>query len=89
MKALEILKKLSDKKTGYATQKEKDETRSFYREAIKELEELNNRSCYECKHWCQEFQSIGICCKGVKEEKHFRETMTYSNFYCRHCEPKQ
>lgn len=57
-------------------------------EAIAELEYLNNRSCENCKHWCQEFQSVGICDKGIKEEKHWRETMVFHNFYCNKWEPK-
>lgn len=42
MKALAILEKLAIKKTGYASQKEKDEARTFYREAIKELQVIQD-----------------------------------------------
>ena len=48
-----------------------------------------NKSCYDCKNWCQEFQSIGICDKGIKEEKQFRESMTWHNFCCNRWENKQ
>ncbi len=81
MKALNILKNLTTKDITFKKICE-------INEAIKELEDLKNRECYNCKSWCQEFQSIGICSKGVKEEKAHRETMTFHNFYCNKWEQK-
>ena len=62
MKALEILKKLVDKKTGYTTQREKDEAMLFYREAIKELEALQNKTCDSCKHCPRLVSAINPFC---------------------------
>ena len=85
MKALEILNNDNIFDENYVAE---NNYKKLINEAIKELEELNNRSCYDCKHWCQEFQSIGICDKGIKEEKQFRESLTYSMFYCNKWEQK-
>lgn len=85
MKALKIAKKIDEYVRDYGCS---NGTINLLDDLIDELEELKNRSCYECKHWCQEFQAIGICCKGIKEEKQFRESMTYSNFYCNKWESK-
>ena len=111
MKALEILQEglefmIKAIKVNPNSVKELQSEIDIYNEAIKELEDLKertlhlesietdmimeeNKSCYDCKNWSQEFQSIGICDKGIKEEKPFRESMTYHNFYCNKWENKQ
>ena len=61
LKAIGILEKLAIKKT-YASQKEKDEARAFYREAIKELEEYEqnfNQKEFEYRTNCQNLVSAG------------------------------
>lgn len=44
--------------------------------------EQRRKCCENCKHWCQEFQSIGMCDKGIKEEPQFKQPLTYATFGC-------
>ncbi|WP_157353084.1 hypothetical protein [Aliarcobacter butzleri] len=98
LKALEIIKDHIVDLEGmalifeeYSMYKTKDETKKAIQElteAIEKLEALETKECYSCKSWSQEFQSIGICDKGIKEEKNHRETMTYHNFCCNKWEVK-
>lgn len=45
-------------------------------------QELESRTCENCEYWSVEFQALGLCEKGIKEESQFKEPFTYSTFGC-------
>lgn len=80
MKALEILQEglefmIKAIEVNPNSVKELQSEIDIYNEAIKELEELENRSCGNCKHW------IGLYCRTYNINSDF-------NFYCNKWENK-
>ena len=109
MKALEILKNHIIDLEGmvnifdeYAMLRTRDETKKAIvelNEAIKELEDLENRSCEDCKSfqfwsetkdissWDSHWIDLGICNNGVQSGC-FNSTID-KDFYCNRWESKQ
>lgn len=92
IKALEILEKLAIKKTGYASQKEKDQARAFYREAIVELEALiekdKSKKCEEC--YKKTNRVLALVEQRESDAKHtviklIRELEALENRSCENC----
>lgn len=66
-----------------------DSTRMYYGiDIIKLIDSYEDKRCINCKYWIQELQTIGLCDKGVKEEKQFKESLTCHNFSCNKWESK-
>lgn len=85
--ALEILKELYSKKTGYCTQKEKDSAKSRLKSAIEQLESLALKSdCIDCRYnKSQEELSV------LNDEDYLRafdKCRTCSNYYTNNYETK-
>ena len=78
MKAIELLKDYKNIDFGCNM----DDLHSQIDEAIKELEELKNRSCATCKYWkTSQLDGNSIC----KKLFNFR---SYFDFCCKNWEPK-
>ena len=78
MKALELLKDYRNIDFGCNMEGLHNEID----EAIKELEEIKNRSCENCKYWkTSQLDGNSIC----KKLFNFR---SYFDFYCKNWEPK-
>ena len=82
IKALEILKNINV--YGYATEVEKQ-----IDEAIKELEDLENRSCSNCKHYKIYPTTKEMFCNNEKTKIGFRQCDTEKDFCCNRWENKQ
>lgn len=80
LKALKILKSFLN---GYAH--ENDETI----EAIKELENLKNRNCTNCKFFTKDGVFYGICAKDVNTTKNQDEWLSNIEFLCNRFESKE
>lgn len=69
------------------------EEQEIIKEAIKELEELNNRSCNGCKHYRPQDYDLKedildqwICCDEIYAET--RDLVNFKKFYCSRYEAK-
>lgn len=77
LKALEILKELESYPLGFCHFK-----KEILKEAIAELEALQNRSCDNCLYFSNSGYGFGLCNKGVSSD------FKIGTFYCNKWEVK-